>query len=55
MRIRADTNNPAKVPNIGDLFIVSSVKKGAIWWTIELKRIDKKESARNVPHRGHKK
>ena len=43
MRIRADTNNPSKVPHEGDLFVVTKVKKDAIWWTIELESIDKDE------------
>ena len=40
MRIRADTNNPKKVPAVGDLFIVRRVEKGPIWWRIELEKVE---------------
>ena len=40
-KIRADTNNPNKVPNVGDVFKVVKSEKGEkfAFWTIELEEI----------------
>ena len=39
MKIRADTNNPEKVPSVGKIFKVVRVEKVAAFWTIELEEI----------------
>ena len=41
MNIRADTNDDAKVPNIGDIFRVVKVEKVAAFWIIELEKVNK--------------
>jgi len=38
MIIRADTNDKDKVPDIGDIFVVTKVEKVAAFWIIELKK-----------------
>lgn len=40
MRIRADTNDPAKVPEVGQTFRVVRVEQPWIWWTIELEEVE---------------
>ena len=38
MKVRADTPDEKRVPDVGDEFIVTSVKRKHIWWIIELER-----------------
>ena len=38
MKIRADTNDENQVPNEGDIFIVTRVKKVAAFWDVELEK-----------------
>lgn len=38
MKIRADTNNENKVPDIGDTFVVTKVEKVAAFYIVELKK-----------------
>ena len=40
MKIRADTNNPNKVPEVGTLFVVTKVQKIAIWYNVELSSVE---------------
>ncbi|GAH45834.1 unnamed protein product [marine sediment metagenome] len=39
MRIRADTKDKEKIPELGDKFKVIRVDKKFIWWIIELEKI----------------
>lgn len=38
MKIRADTNNESKVPNVGDKFKVTKVEKVAAFYIVELEK-----------------
>jgi hypothetical protein len=38
MKIRADTIDENRVPNVGDRFVVTRVDKPHVWWNVELEK-----------------